>query len=447
MEPVPAAAPRNPAEPVPTTPDGPPVIPASDTTAPGVDERLASIHLTLETLASKLRDTEVALIGRIADVDDDRRRTGIEVRRALDAQRDEFDDDLRRRGLASTLFVLLALLLAVGAMVFSYFQADANKAEISGQLSGIQEAVARLSEIDTAPLDKRLGQLDEAVTRLSGDLEETVEARQSGVNDLATRLKGLEETLASKTEPTAEPVARNDEVEALKTAGTDLAKKVEDLQKAQERLGKDMLLLRDSLATILASANLPLEQKSFAPEESPAEPAATKAAGSVDAPGSAAQAAATATKEAGNQPTAATPGDQTQGQPPTAASPPAGPSSAPGLAAIGEAQTATDSGSGTVPGESALVLAEPQQALQLISFRDLEAVRRFAQRTDLPSRVYYRTESRGGRPWYAVFFGLYPDAAAAAAAKAALPAELTALQPLVRPLKAADRLQVLDRAP
>ena len=93
------------------------------------------------------------------------------------------------------------------------------------------------------------------------------------------------------------------------------------------------------------------------------------------------------------------------------------------------------------------MLAEPQQALQLISFRDLEAVRRFAQRTDLPSRVYYRTESRGGRPWYAVFFGLYPDAAAAAAAKAALPAELTALQPLVRPLKAADRLQVLDRAP
>lgn len=449
MESVPAAAPRTPAEPVPTAAGNPPSSPASDATAPGADERLASIHPTLETLASKLRDTEVALIGRIADVDDDRRRTGIEVRRALDAQRDEFDDNLRRRGLASSLFVLLALLLAVGAMVFSYLQADANKAEISGQLSGIQEAVARLSEIDTAPLDKRLGQLDEAVTRLSGDLEETVEARQSGVNDLATRLKGLEETLASKAEPAAEPVVLNDEVEALKTAGADLAKKVEDLQKAQERLGKDMLLLRDSLATILASANLPLEQKSFAPEESPTEPAGTKDAGDPAKPGGSAPAAAMAAKEAGNQPTPATPSNQTptQGQSPTAAaSHPAGP--APGLAAIGETQTATASaGSGAVPGESDLVLAEPQQALQLISFRDLEAVRRFAQRTDLPSRVYYRTESRGGRPWYAVFYGLYPDTTAAAAAKAALPPELAALQPLIRPLKIADRLQVLERAP
>lgn len=449
MESVTAAAPRPPAEPVPTAAGNPPSSPATDATAP-VDERLASIHLHLETLASKLRDTEVALIGRIADVDDDRRRTGIEVRRALDAQRDEFDDDLRRRGLASTLFVLLALALAVVAMLFSYLQADANKAEISGQLNGIQEAVARLSEIDTAPLDKRLGQLDEAVTRLSGDLEEKVEARQSGVNDLATRLKGLEETLASKVEPAAEPVVLKDEVETLKTAGADLAKKVEDLQKAQERLGKDMLLLRDSLATILASANLPLEQKSFAPEESPAEPTATKDAGDPGKPGGAAPAAATTAKEAGNQPTLATPSHQTQtqGQSPTAgASPPAGPASAPGLAAIGEDQIATPSGSGAVPGESDLVLAEPQQALQLISFRDLEAVRRFVQRTDLPSRVYYRTESRGGRPWYAVFFGLYPDAAAAAAAKAALPAELSALQPIIRPLKAADRLQVLERAP
>ena len=446
MESVPAAAPRNPAEPVPTAPSGPPAIPAPDATTPGVGERLASLHLGLETLASKLRDTEVALIGRIADVDDDRRRTGIEVRRALDAQRDEFDDDLRRRGLASTLFVLLALLLAVGAIVFSYLQANANKVEISGQLSGIQEAVAHLSAIDTAPLDKRLGQLDEAVTRLSGDLEETVEARQSGVNDLATRLKGLEETLASKSEPAAEPVVLNDEVEALEAAGADLAKKVEDLQKAQERLGKDMLLLRDSLATILASANLPLEQKSFAPEESPAEPVEAKAAGGAEAPGSKAPAPASAAKVSGNQPTPATLGDQAQGQPATAAgSPPAAPSAAPGLAAIGDTQSATDSGS--APGESDLVLAEPQQALQLISFRDLEAVRRFAQRTDLPSRVYYRTESRGGRPWYAVFFGLYPDAAAAAAAKAALSAELAALQPLVRPLKAADRLQVLERAP
>ena len=453
MEPAPAAAPRNPAEPIPASPGGPPT-PASDPTGPSAEARLAAVHLALDALANKLRDTEVALIGRIADVDDDRRRTGIEVRRALDAQRGEFDDDLRRRGLAATLFGLLALLLAVAAGGFSYYLADANKAEISGQLSGIQEAVARLSAIDTAPLNKRLGQLDEAVTRLSGDLEEKVEARQSGVTDLANRLKGLEETLASKSEPTPELAVSSDEVEALEAAGADLAKKVEDLQKAQERLGKDMLLLRDSLANILASANLPLERKSFAPEESSPEQAETPAAAAdAQKPGGTAQAAGTGVKGSGDQPTpatsaipATTPGNQTEGQPPTAAGgTPLSASPSPGLAVVGDAQN--PAGSGSAPGENDLVLTEPQQALQLISFRDLEAVQRFAQRPDMPPRVYYRTESRGGRPWYAVFFGLYPDAAAASAAKAALPAELAALQPIVRPLKAADRLQVLERAP
>lgn len=454
MEPAPAAATRNPAEPVPASPGGPPGTSESDLTPSGEEARLASIQLALEALSSKLRDTEVALIGRIADVDDDRRRTGIEVRRALDAQRDEFDDDLRRRGLASTLFVLLALVLAGGAAVFSYFVADANKAEISGQLTGIQEAVARLSEIDTAPLDERLGQLDEAVTRLSGDLEEKVEARQSGVNDLANRLKGLEETLANKPEPAAEPDVLIKEVDALEAADADLAKKVEDLQKAQERLGKDMLLLRDSLASILASANLPLERKSFAPEEPSPEQAETPpAAADARKPGGTTQAAGTGVKGSGDQPAsatsatpAATPSNQTEGQPPTAAgSTPLSASPSPGIAVVGDAQT--PAGSGSSSGENDLVLTEPQQALQLISFRDLGDVRRFAQRADLPPRVYYRTESRGGRPWYAVFFGLYPDAAAAATAKADLPAELAALQPIVRPLKAADRLQVLERAP
>ena len=452
MEPAPAAPRRNPAVPVPATPGDPPESSVPDATAPDAEDRLASLSLTLESLASKLRDTEVALIGRIADVDDDRRRTGIEVRRALDAQRDEFDDDLRRRGLVSTLFVFLALLVAVGTAVFSYFLFDASKTEISGQLSGIQEAVARLSEIDTAPIDKRLGQLDEAVTRLSGDLEkkvEKVEARQSGVNDLATRLKGLEETLASKSEPpAAQPHMLSDEFEALKATSVDLAKKVEDLQKSQERLGKDMLLLRDSLASILASANLPLEQKTFAAEESPTGLDAGKSPGAGPGePGSTAPATAKTAGVTGDQPTPAAPGQQTPGLPPIATgSPPAGsPFPEPDLVAGGGAQA--QAGSGSVLSESGLVLAEPKQALQLISFRDLEAVRRFAQRTDMPPRVYFRTESRGGRPWYAVFFGLYPDATAAAAAKAALPAELATLQPLVRPLKAADQLQVLDRAP
>ncbi len=53
------------------------------------------------------------------------------------------------------------------------------------------------------------------------------------------------------------------EIEERQAADANLITKIEEIQKAQERLGKDMLLLRDSLANTLASANLPLEQKTW----------------------------------------------------------------------------------------------------------------------------------------------------------------------------------------
>lgn len=364
----------------------------------GDGDRLTALNSALEAQANKLRDIEVALIGRIADVDDDRRRTATEVRRALDAQRDDIEEEIRRRGLVTTTFVLFAFLVSVGAATLGLFQINTGDAKIGAQLNGIQEAVARLSTIDTAPLDERLGELDQAVTRLSGDLETKVDERQSGVTDLANRLKGLEETLASQPEqPPAKPDAMQKETEERQTADTDLIAKIEEIQKAQERLGKDMLLLRDSLANTLASANLPLEQKSWAPEETGTQPA---------------EAVTVAPPAAESAPVALSP-----------------PKSGPALV------------------EDVITVGDHPQALQLISFKNLEDVRRFANRADMPDRVYYREESRRGKPWYALIYNLYKDQAAAAEAKAALPAELAALKPIVRQLDAGAQLQVLDRAP
>jgi len=386
-----------------------------------VAERLAALAEALEAQASKLRDLEVSLIGRIADVDDDRRRTANEVRRALDAHREEVDEDLRRRGLVSMTFIFVAFLISIGTAVFSLFQIHSGKAEISGQLGGIQDAVAHLSKIDTAPLDKRLGQLDEAVSRLSGDLEEKVEARQTGVSDLASRLKGLEETLASQPEQTATELdALSKEVEKRAAADKEIAKQVEALEKANERLGKDLLLLRDSLTNTLAAANLPLEQRASWSEEVPPSP---------DSMAPAAATGATSPKVTAAQATQGSP------QPPTRG---AGADSS----AASAASTATPA-----PGDDALTLGDQQQALQLISFVNLEDARRFAQRPDMPARVYYREEGGRGRPWYVIYYGLYQDQAAAAEAKAALPADLAALKPFVRHLEAGTRLQVLQRAP
>jgi DamX protein len=343
----------------------------------------------------------VALIGRIADVDDDRRRTATEVRRALDAQRDDIEEEIRRRGLVTTTFVLFAFLVSVGAATLGLFQINTGDAKIGAQLSGIQEAVARLSTIDTAPLDERLGELDQAVTRLSGDLETKVDERQSGVTDLANRLKGLEETLASQPEQSpAKPDALKKETEERQAADADLIARIEEIQKAQERLGKDMLLLRDSLANTLASANLPLEQKTWTPEETPAPAAAAVTAAAASAP-----------------PSQTTP------------------------------VSAPEAGAAPALTEGVITVGDQPQALQLISFKNLEEVRRFTSRPDLPNRVYYREESHRGKPWYALIYNLYKDPAAAAEAKAALPAELAALKPIIRQLDAGAQLQVLDRAP
>ena len=391
------------------TPPPPPGSPGNpdqgrpgDASATGGGDRLTALDSALEAQANKLRDLEVALIGRIADVDDDRRRTATEVRRALDAQRDDIEEEIRRRGLVTTTFVLFAFLVSVGAATLGLFQINTGDAKIGAQLSGIQEAVARLSTIDTAPLDERLGELDQAVTRLSGDLETKVDERQSGVTDLANRLKGLEETLASQPEQSpAKPDALKKETEERQAADADLIARIEEIQKAQERLGKDMLLLRDSLANTLASANLPLEQKTWTPEEAPATPAATAA-------------------------TAA---------PPAAPAPLPTPVSAP------------EAGAAPALVEGVITVGDQPQALQLISFKNLEEVRRFASRPDLPGRVYYREESHRGKSWYALIYNLYKDPAAAAEAKAALPAELAALKPIIRQLDAGTQLQVLDRAP
>jgi DamX protein len=373
--------------------------------ATGGGDRLTALDSALEAQASKLRDLEVALIGRIADVDDDRRRTATEVRRALDAQRDDIEEEIRRRGLVTTSFVLFALLISIGAAALGLFQINRGDTEVSAQLSGIQEAVARLSTIDTAPLDERLGELDQAVTRLSGDLETKVDERQSGVTEIANRLKGLEETLASQPEPSpAKPDAMKQEAEARQAADADLIARIDEIQKAQERLGKDMLLLRDSLANTLASANLPLEQKTWTPEETP-----TPAVAAVTAA----------------EPTAA----------PLAPAP------------LPTPVSATQSGAAPVLVAGVITVGDHPQALQLISFKNLEDVRRFANRPDIPDRVYYREESQRGKTWYALIYNLYQDQAAAVEAKAALPADLAALKPIIRQLDAGTQLQVLDRAP
>jgi DamX protein len=407
------------------------------------DERLAALDAALESQADKLRDIEVALVGRIADVDDDRRRTATAIQRALETHREEMEENYRRRALITAIFVFLAFASSIAATTLGLLQFNAaGKAETAAEFSHIQDKVDRLSALDLTPLDARLNQIEESVAVLSGDLVTSAEERQTGETALANRLQELEEAqgqvaaplekglaelgeVVSRLSRTQEEVVSNlaesvAEVDTLaketaerQAADADLANKMEDLaknqeeiQKAQDRLGKDILLLRDSLANTLASAQPPPEQRTWT-EESPA---------------------AAPPLEPEHQ-AGAEPEHHLETRPQLE------PQSEPKLEPIPD----------VVDGQ--ITLVEHQYALQLISFNAVEDLHRFASRGDLPARIYYREESRRGKTWYAVFYSLYQDQAAAGEAMSALPAELIALKPLIRQLDPATHLQVLDRDP
>jgi DamX protein len=91
-----------------------------------------------------------------------------------------------------------------------------------------------------------------------------------------------------------------------------------------------------------------------------------------------------------------------------------------------------------------LVVADHTYALQLIGFYSWDALLRFADRNDLPERLYYREETVQGRPWFALIHSLHADYASASAELHDLSPELVAMDPWIRPIGAGVELTVLD---
>ncbi|MGB5834267.1 MAG: SPOR domain-containing protein, partial [Thiohalocapsa sp.] len=92
-----------------------------------------------------------------------------------------------------------------------------------------------------------------------------------------------------------------------------------------------------------------------------------------------------------------------------------------------------------------LVLETPRWMIQLIGFRSPESVREFAAAQALNHQVWTLEGSYRGRPWYSVLIGDYANGSATAAAIAALPPRLRALEPIVRRLQPGARLDPAER--
>ncbi len=64
--------------------------------------------------------------------------------------------------------------------------------------------------------------------------------------------------------------------------------------------------------------------------------------------------------------------------------------------------------------------------LQVLATGSEAALKKFIQRHKLEGKVAYFRSDRNGKPWYSLLYGLYPDHAAAKAAKAQLPEDIRA---------------------
>jgi len=89
--------------------------------------------------------------------------------------------------------------------------------------------------------------------------------------------------------------------------------------------------------------------------------------------------------------------------------------------------------------------SEVRFSIQLISFRNVGSLARFANEEGLlGDALKFETADANAR-WHPVLLGVYPDRAAAKAGMASLPARLQRLDPMIRPLASGERLVPIQR--
>ncbi|MBK1733023.1 SPOR domain-containing protein [Thiococcus pfennigii] len=336
--------------------DGP-----ADTATRGLAAGVAALH-------ARLDEIERSLIERIADVDDDRRRTAVLLQRARQGQDEEVAARLHRQASATRWAMLGLAAFVILALAFVYWDRPPAGAPLQAEREGVQAE-------DLAAIEARLAALSTTVADL-GDQPRPAAAAE--VADLSAALARLEED--------------------------------------QRRLAGEVAALRERLA-----------ERTTATKSAPAGNAADTTP-------------ATAAPSPANEPPSERASERTT--PPAAPSEPrSGPDEAE-PATSGQPGAEVPSATGDT-GHDLVRIADRPYALQLVGYFDRDQLFAFAARDDLPASVFYREETHQDRPWFVVIHSLYPSYGDAVAARADLPAELLALDPLVRRLPAGTEIMRL----
>jgi len=93
------------------------------------------------------------------------------------------------------------------------------------------------------------------------------------------------------------------------------------------------------------------------------------------------------------------------------------------------------------------VRAQPpgHYVLQLYASHDMDSIRKFLREYHLAGKAHTVPTRHGGRLWYVVLYGSYPDRTAAVRASATLPPRIQQLKPWPRTFAAVS--DVLEKKP
>jgi len=356
-------------------------------------DQLARLAAGLAEQEEDLARREEALVGRIADLDDDRRASANMLQRGWESYRADVEARVRRGSRKTVIgFVVLALLF-LGGLFLVYRQAGLDRAPLAHEVAAMKPALTRGAQ--------------------GGNLDSLMEGK---LKQLAATVRDISDSLKAPAQPQQD----------LMTA---LAKERADRSKAEARLTDALHSLearQRALSARIASAATvtPAEGKTHQTAKSPQGATESSGAGSASADRSPQPAVAQP-----SAPAAAGPESPTK---------PLAPKTGTDVAAGHPPLDHPAKGAGAVEGP--LVLSNPMYALQLIGFRRFDDVEHFAGRPGMPKTLYYLEKTSNGRPLYLVMHSLHKEVAGAHAAEAALPTDIAGLGPFVRPLPAGTKL-------
>ncbi len=312
---------------------------------------------------SDMRDMEKSLVERIADVDDDRRRNAVQLRKALETHREEIRGQRRRDHtailvLAGIGIILLAALLLLFSELFRTRDAMSTRIAAVEQAQQLETAPGTAAADMQADMDQ-LGDAIEAIADRLGALEDAALQQAATAPD-----RNTDTGPTPAAEPAPDPASQPAHDEGLALDARLSALLEERLTSLQARIDE------------LRATHQPLRDD--------------RAAGS-------------------------------------------------GAEAVSDAEREV-----APPAVSALSTDRDMVVLQLAGLPSRAAVERFIARHELPEQVYLKVDNLRGRSWYGLISGLYPDMAAAEAARDALAPDLARLDIWLRELPAGTPLEVLS---